>query len=188
MFLPNAVLLILSGSSLKYLFIFWIFFSMVFTAALSAGLEPFVTAFIFSDLVLCLFNFAASGSSAVLKSAFNLLFNAISADSLFSKYFTPINSFGIFVVLPWGVANTILYFALAGMSGFCFLSKSVICLITLCIFLGFSAVYFLWDVAVNAPGGTFLIIPSLIALVTILPLQIGWLLIVLQCKFYHPLL
>ena len=111
MFLPNTVLLILSGSFLKYSFIFLIFFSIVFTAALSAGLDPFVTSFIFSDLVLCLFNFAASGSPGVVKSDVNLFCKAVSAWDLVLKYFTPINSSGIFVVFPWGVAKTILYLA-----------------------------------------------------------------------------
>ena len=91
-FLPNEVVLIKSGSFLKYLFISDIPPSIALMFALSAALESFVTAFTFSVLVLCLFNFAASGSSGVKKSDVNLLFKAVLASASVLKYFTPINS------------------------------------------------------------------------------------------------
>ena len=143
--------------------------STTFTAALSAALEPLVTAFIFSALVLCLFNFAAVGSSGVLKSAVYLLFKAVSASVFVLKYLTPLNSSGIFVVFPWGVANTILYFASLGMLGFCFLSSVVTSLTTLFIFL-----FLPWTtcstVAANSFLGIVFTMLLFLALVSILPI------------------
>ncbi len=168
-FLPNEVVLIKSGSFLKYLFISDIPPSIALMFALSAALESFVTAFSLAALFLDLCILAALGSATVLKSLFNLLFKAVSASAFVLKYFTPINSLGIFVVFPCGVANTILYLASLGIF-LCFLSYVVISLTTLLIFLSAFFSYYLGLVGVSSFLGIVLTILFALAFVSILPI------------------